>query len=307
MQAISIRDVCFEYKDRPVLKGISFDVERGEIFGMLGPNGSGKTTLFKLLSTLFQNQSGEVSILGFSLVQNAAQIRKKIGVVFQSPSLDLKLKVRENLIHQGHLFGLSGRTLQTRIEEMLLRAQLSERAGDRAETLSGGMKRKLEVAKALLHNPELLILDEPSTGLDPGARRELWNTLKRLREERGVTVLLTTHLMEEAEQCDRIALMNEGNLVRTGSPEFLKKEIGGEVIVICTKQPKELSEKIKKGHNLETAIFDGEIHIEHKNAAPVMLKIAEAFSREMESITLRRPGLEDVFLHHTGKKFEEFS
>ena len=229
---ISVQDLVHRYDDRLALNGVSFDVRPAELFGLLGPNGSGKTTLFRVLSTLMIPTGGRALILGHDAARDPNSLRRQIGVVFQAQSIDLKLTAAENLWHQGHLYGLRGALLKSRIAEMLARVGLAERAQEKAETFSGGMQRRLELAKGLLHHPSVLLLDEPTTGLDPGARRDLWQYLHSLRDDEQVTVIVTTHLMEEAERCDRLAILNEGKLVALGTPLELKHEIGGDVIWI---------------------------------------------------------------------------
>ncbi len=227
---ISVQNLVHRYGDRTALNGVSFDVRPAELFGLLGPNGSGKTTLFRILSTLMIPSAGRATIMGCDAAQEPARLRRQIGVVFQAQSIDLKLTAYENLWHQGHLYGLRGADLKQRIDEILSRVGLADRAGELVETFSGGMQRRIELAKGLLHHPGVLLLDEPTTGLDPGARRDLWQYLQILRDEERVSVLVTTHLMEEAERCDRLAIMNEGNLVALGTPEELKAEIGGDIV-----------------------------------------------------------------------------
>src|SRR5581483_2203957 len=241
---ISVRDLVHRYDNRPALNGVSFDVRPAEIFGLLGPNGSGKTTMFRILSTLMVPLGGRAIILGHDAARDPTKLRREIGVVFQSQSIDLKLTAAENLRHQGHLYGIQGAALRKRFGEILGRVGLADRANDKAETFSGGMQRRLELAKGLLHGPRVLLLDEPTTGLDPGARRDVWQYLSILRDEEQVTVLVTTHLMEEAERCDRLAILNEGMLVALGTPAELKQEIGGDVIVLETKSPEILVRRI---------------------------------------------------------------
>jgi ABC-2 type transport system ATP-binding protein len=211
--AIRVQGVSHWYGQRQALNDVSFEIEPGEIFVFLGPNGGGKSTLFRLLSTLLPLAQGEATLLGFDLRRQIGEIRSRIGVVFQSPSVDRKLTVGENLLHQGHLYGIRGAELKRRSEILLERFKLTDRVRDRVETLSGGLRRRVELAKGLLHHPRLLLLDEPSTGLDPAARNDVWDYLRQLREQDGVTVVLTTHLLEEADKADRIAILDRGKLV----------------------------------------------------------------------------------------------
>src|SRR5271156_2737536 len=225
---IVLDGLTHNYGERLALDQLSFEVKAGELFGLLGPNGSGKTTLFRILSTLMTPTGGNASIQGFDVAREPNKVRQQIGIVFQARSVDIKLTVAENLKHQGNLYGLSGKFLKSRIDDVLNRVGLLDRKGDFVETLSGGMQRRVELAKGLIHSPSVLLLDEPSTGLDPGARRDLWQYLEMLRDEENVAILVTTHLMEEAEHCDRLAILNEGKLVALGSPFDLKSQIGGD-------------------------------------------------------------------------------
>ncbi len=288
---------------KAALDGVSFEVMRGEMFGLLGPNGSGKTTLFRILSTALFPTSGDIRIAGFDLRLEAGKIREKIGIVFQSPSLDAKLTVRENLVHQGYVFGLSGSALHARCDEMLERLKLTEYAKELAGKLSGGLKRRTELAKGLLHKPEILLLDEPSTGLDPGARMDLWRYLTDLRRETGMTLLVTTHLMDEAEYCGRVAILQEGHLIRSGTPEDLKKEVRGDVITVRSRAPEELKASLIRTLGLEARLMDGELQIEHKEGARFVAQLVETFPGMIEAVTFRKPTLEDVFIHHTGHRF----
>jgi len=295
--------LSFSYGDRQALREVSFSIGRGEIFGFLGPNGGGKTTLFKILSTLVPSQSGNVRMLGHDLKSESHAIRPRLGVVFQHPSLDGKLTVAENLAHHGHLYGIAGRKLRERSAAMLERMGISARASDLVETLSGGLQRRTELAKALLHEPELLLLDEPSTGLDPGARREFNNYLALLRERDGVTIVLTTHYMEEAERCDRIGVMHRGELVAIGPPAELKAAIGGEVVVIHARESEALKRKLDQRFGLNGTVVDGTIRIERPRGHELVAAVVEAFGDEIESVSVGKPTLEDVFVHLTGHQF----
>jgi ABC-2 type transport system ATP-binding protein len=305
--AVEAQGVEYAYRTRKAglrraLDGVSFRIEAGEIFGFLGPNGGGKTTLFRILSTLAKPQGGSVQVFGADLAAEAAAVRRRLGVVFQNPSLDIQLTVRENLMHQGHLYGLSGRTLAERIGAALDRFGLADRQAQRALELSGGLRRRVEIAKSLLHGPRLLLLDEPSTGLDPGARRDLWETLESLRRD-GVTVLLTTHFMEEGDRCDRLALIDRGTLVGEGSPAGLKEEIGGDVITLAGPDPEALARDLAaRFPDLTPRIRDGAVRLERERGHELVARLIEAFPGRVDSATVARPTLEDVFLHRTGRR-----
>ncbi len=301
---ISVQNLVHRYENRTALNGVSFDVRPAELFGLLGPNGSGKTTLFRILSTLMIPTGGRAIVMGCDAAQDPAMLRRQIGVVFQAQSVDPKLTAYENLWHQGHLYGLRGSALKRRVEEILSRVGLADRAKERVETFSGGMQRRIELAKGLLHHPGVLLLDEPTTGLDPGARRDLWQYLQILRDEEQVSVLVTTHLMEEAERCDRLAIMNEGNLVALGTPAELKSEIGGDVILLdAAKDATALAQQIRARFQVETAVLGNQVRIEREGGHRFVPDLVEAFPGEIQAISVSKPALEDVFIHRTGHKF----
>jgi ABC-2 type transport system ATP-binding protein len=247
--------------------------------------------------------SGSATIAGFDTVRQPGALRRHIGVVFQAQSVDLKLTAYENLWHQGHLYGLRGPELKTRINEILTRVGLLDRSADRVETFSGGMQRRIELAKGLLHHPEVLLLDEPTTGLDPGARRDLWQYLQILRDEERVSVIVTTHLMEEAERCDRLAILNEGNLVALGTPEALTREIGGDVILFEARDPQSLADRIHTKFHVDATVMDNRVRIEIENGHRFVPDVVEAFPGEIQSLSVSKPTLEDVFIHRTGHRF----
>ncbi len=301
---ISVENLVHRYENRIALNGISFTVRPAELFGLLGPNGSGKTTLFRILSTLMVPSAGRATILGCDAVQEPARLRRQIGVVFQAQSVDLKLTAYENLWHQGHLYGLRGEPLKARIKEILARVGLADRAKELVETFSGGMQRRIELAKGLLHHPGVLLLDEPTTGLDPGARRDLWQYLQMLRDEEHVSVLVTTHLMEEAERCDRLAILNEGNLVALGTPAELKSEIGGDVVLLdAVHDAGLLAERIRARFHVETTVLETQVRIEREGAHRFVTEVVEAFPGEIQALSISKPALEDVFIRRTGHKF----
>jgi ABC-2 type transport system ATP-binding protein len=301
---ISVQNLIHRYENRTALNGVSFDVRPAELFGLLGPNGSGKTTLFRILSTLMVPTAGRAIVMGCDAASDAASLRRQIGVVFQAQSVDPKLTAYENLWHQGHLYGLRGAPLKKRIGEMLARVGLADRASERVETFSGGMQRRIELAKGLLHHPGVLLLDEPTTGLDPGARRDLWQYLQMLRDQEQVSVLVTTHLMEEAERCDRLAILNEGNLVALGSPAELKGEIGGDVILLdAAHDAPMLAEHIQRRFDVVATALGNQVRIEREEGHRFVPDLVEAFPGEIQAISVSKPALEDVFIRRTGHKF----
>jgi ABC-2 type transport system ATP-binding protein len=289
--SVDVDGLTHRYGDRVALADVTFSVRPGEIFGLAGPNGSGKTTLFRILSTAIVPAGGSARLAGLDVRDGA--VRRKIGVVFQAPSLDRKLTARENLLHHGHLYGLRGRELRSRIDEGLARFGVADRAGDLVEKLSGGLQRRVELAKGTLHRPEVLLLDEPSTGLDPGARRDLWDHLRALTP--GVTVLLTTHLMEEAERCDRLGILHRGKLVALGAPGELRSEIGGDVVTIRTRDPKGLCEAIRSRFGAAAEASDGAVRLSREQGHAFVSTLVEAFPGRIDAITVAKPSLEDVF------------
>jgi ABC-2 type transport system ATP-binding protein len=301
--AVEVEGLHHFYGAREALAGVTFSVARTEIFGLLGPNGGGKTTLFKVLCTLMAATSGQVRLLGHDVAREPDRIRKRIGVVFQHPSLDRKLTVIENLRHHGHLYGLWGSALQRRAQTMLARLGLGDRAHDLVETLSGGLQRRAELAKGLLHRPDLLLLDEPSTGLDPGARRDFMHYLQELRRQEGVTILLTTHFMEDAERCDRVGILHEGKLVALDAPDALKNRIGGDIVVIQSPNPQGLQTKLRERFGCEPALVDGTLRVERPRGHEFIRDVVEAFPGEVTSATFGKPTLEDVFIHLTFRAY----
>ncbi len=305
MSIVHVENLRHLYGAHVAIDGVGFDVAPGECFGLLGPNGSGKSTLFKILTTLLPPTTGRAVVAGYDVTREQADVRRHIGVVFQSPSLDIHLTVRENLVHGGRLYGLPIGELRARIDELLTALALTDRAHARVKTLSGGLKRRVELAKCLLHRPALLILDEPCTGLDPRARRELWHQLDTLRRERGMTLLLTTHDMEEADRCDRLALFDRGRIVALGAPADLKRRIGGDCVTIDAADAESLATEIDAAYGEKPVRFDGLLRVETNDGANLMARLIERFGSRIRSVTLARPTLEDVFVHETGHRFEE--
>lgn len=302
---IQVRALRHAYGPRVALKDVSLEVGRGEIFGLLGPNGGGKTTLFRILATLLRPTAGEAVLGGCNVVHQPDAVRRRLGVVFQSPSLDEHLTVRENLEYQGRMYGLHGRALRDRVDELLVLFTIADRKRDPAGTLSGGLRRRVEVAKGVLHRPAVLLLDEPSTGLDPGARRDLWHLLEALRRENGVTVLLTTHFMDEADRCDRVVILHQGNVVAQGRPDDLKGEIGGDVVSVATRDPERLRTMIAERFGPGPTVINGTVRMERPSGHTFLPQLIEAFPGEIDAITVGKPTLEDVFFARTGHRFWE--
>lgn len=301
---IEVRNLTHRYGDRTALADVSFDVRKGEIFGLLGPNGGGKSTLFRILTTMMAPAAGTASIAGKDVLREGAAVRRSIGVVFQTQSLDKALTVEENLRAQGHLHGLSGADLKSRMEWVMARLTLTDRRKELAGSLSGGLRRRLEIAKALLHRPPILLMDEASTGLDPAARRDLSRNIEELRDRDGVTVLLTTHIMEEASCCDRLILLHEGNVAASGSPGELCARIGGDVVVLESGEANSLASRIQERFGLEATALDRNVRVEIENGHRFIAEVVEAFPGAIDSVGLHKPTLEDVFVKETGAAIE---
>ncbi|MBP86121.1 MAG: ABC transporter ATP-binding protein [Planctomycetaceae bacterium] len=300
--AISITGLSHSYGERQALKSLDLDIRVGEVFAFLGPNGGGKTTLFRLLSTLIPIQQGNGTIFGLDLSRQQTDIRRRIGVVFQAPSLDKKLTVSENIRHQAALYGVTGADLRRRETGLLDQLGIADRANELTETLSGGLRRRVELAKGMIHQPRLLLLDEPSTGLDPGARADLWQYLNQLRAA-GVTIVLTTHLLDEAERADRIAILDQGNLVAFDTPDNLRDSIGGSTITIAVDDPERLVREIKTQLAPEASVVDGRVRLECEDGPDALARLLQEFGDRIQAITLAKPTLEDVFIQKTGHRF----
>jgi ABC-2 type transport system ATP-binding protein len=301
---IQVRHLTHRYGDRVALDRVTFEVKKGEIFGVLGPNGGGKSSLFRILTTMMVPTEGQAWIGGHDVARDPGAVRRTVGVVFQTQSLDKALTVEENLRAQGHLHGLSGTVLRDRVLGAMERLGLTDRRKDLVETLSGGLKRRVEIAKALLHKPQVLLMDEASTGLDPAARRDLSRHVEALREGEGVTILLTTHILEEAERCDRLVLLHQGAIVAQGTPRELRSRIGGDVVVLQAADTKSLAGNIEQRFGLHPSVMDGQVRVEIENGHRFITEVVEAFPGAIESVGLHKPTLEDVFVHETGAAIE---
>jgi ABC-2 type transport system ATP-binding protein len=300
---VRLSGVSHHYGARQALRDLSLEIAAGELFAVLGPNGGGKTTLFRLLSTLVPLQAGTASLLGFDLKRQQQEVRRHIGVVFQSASLDRKLTVAENIRLQAALYGLAGQELQLRLDSLLDHFALKDRADELTERLSGGLRRRVELAKGMIHRPQLLLLDEPSTGLDPAARSDLWQYLRYLRSEEGATIVLTTHYLDEADGADRIAILNEGRLVALGAPDELRAAVGGDSITIDTPEPQSLAARIQSRFQLPARTIDDAVRLEVADGHQWVARLVEAFPGQVSAIRLGKPTLEDVFIARTGHRF----
>ncbi|MBT3266927.1 ABC transporter ATP-binding protein [Candidatus Poribacteria bacterium] len=296
MTAVDVRALSHRYGERLALNRVSLAVPTGSIYGLLGPNGGGKSTLFRVLSTLLRPTDGTALVLGRDVRTDASKIRPLIGVVLQGSYLDGKLTVRENLMHRGRLHGLHGARLKKGIVDRLAQSGLADRISDRVETLSGGLRRRCELAGCMLHDPSVLLLDEPTAGLDPVARAEFWTALEAAKAERDLTILLTSHLMDEAERCDRLALLNAGEVVAEATPDELKSSMGYEVITVQSSIGEDMAGRVRERVDLDAEWTGEHVRIRVDDGKAWLGKLIDAFPGEFTSITLSKPSIEDVFL-----------
>ncbi|MCD6115332.1 ATP-binding cassette domain-containing protein [bacterium] len=311
MLAIEVENLKKQFNGLTAVNNISFEVRAGELFGLLGPNGAGKTTTINMLSTLLNPTSGEAKVAGYDIIKEKDNVRKSIGVVFQEPALDNKLTGRENLEFHAMLYGMNKDERNKRINEVLELVELKDKADILVENYSGGMKRRLEIARGLVHKPKVLFLDEPTLGLDAQTRRHIWEYIQKLNREHNVTIILTTHYMEEADYlCDRVAIIDHGKIIAMDTPERLKDKLGGDIITFelegnnnefMNEVNKLAFVKSIKEHNgkLTIMVEQGEKRI------PQLIKLAQKKGVDIKSVALHKPSLEDVFLHFTGKTIRE--
>jgi ABC-2 type transport system ATP-binding protein len=300
------------YNSLKAVDKLDITVESGEIFGLLGPNGAGKTTTISMLCTILKPTSGTATVNGFDIVKEANKVRKSIGIVFQEPSIDDRLTGRENLYMHANLYGVPSSEQKERINRILKLVELEDRANDLLRTYSGGMRRRLELGRGLIHYPKVLFLDEPTVGLDPQTRDHIWKYIKELKEAQDITVVLTTHYMDEADRLsDRIAIMDNGKIVIMDTPPKLKETLEGDVITVKANDIDALSMLVTKWLGLtQTHVVDNALEITVRNGKTVMPRIMELATQNniyVESLLLREPNLEDVFLHYTGKTIREDS
>ena len=299
---LRVVDLRRRFGARVALDGISFDVRPGEIFGLLGPNGAGKTTAFRVLSGLIPADGGSFAWDGQPLAPTSRAYRARLGVVFQDPSIDLKLTGRENLQLGASLYGLPAARAATRIDQALQLMALGDRAGELASTYSGGMRRRIEIARVLLHEPSLLLLDEPGRGVDPEALRRIWEELVALKHARGISLIVTTHQAEEAERCDRIALLDQGTIRASGTPDELRGSVAGDVVTVRGDGADEIASAIQQRLRLPVRVIGGDAVVEAPRGPEIIPRIAELFAPgRLTSISTARPTLADVFAKLTGK------
>ncbi len=284
---------------------ISFSVEEGEIFGFLGPNGAGKTTSINILCTLMKPTSGRASLNGFDVIRQQNQVRSSLGLVFQDPSLDIRLTALQNLQFHAFVYNITGALAKKRIEEVLKTVELWDRRREEVRNYSGGMRRRLEIARGLLHYPKVLFLDEPTLGLDPQTRNHIWNYILNLRQQENITIFLTTHYMDEAEVADRIAIIDYGKIVALDNPDALKRSVGGDIITLKTHNDDEAIKEIQEKHNIEARRDIDGLCFEVTNGEEFIPLLVNRLETEIHSISMHRPTLEDVFLKLTGREIRE--
>jgi ABC-2 type transport system ATP-binding protein len=310
--AIETHQLTKAYNSLKAVDNLDISVEPGEIFGLLGPNGAGKTTTVSMLCTILKPTSGTATVNGFDIVHEANKVRKSIGIVFQDPSIDDRLTGRENLYMHANLYGVPASEQKDRINRILKLVELDDRADDLLRTYSGGMRRRLELGRGLIHYPKVLFLDEPTVGLDPQTRDHIWKYIKELKQAHDITVVLTTHYMDEADRLsDRIAIMDHGKIVILDTPQKLKETLEGDVITVRANNIQALSELVTKWLGLnQTHIVEGALEITVRNGKSAMPRIMELATQSniyVESLLLREPNLEDVFLHYTGRSIRQDS
>ena len=307
--AIRVKGLTKTFGQLTAVDNISFEIEQGEIFGLLGPNGAGKTTTLSMLSTMLDPTSGTASVMGIDVTKDQDGVRKAIGIVFQDQSLDEELTAEENMDFHGRLYRIPKLLREQRTEELLKLVELSDRKNDIVKTFSGGMRRRLEIARGLLHHPAVLFLDEPTLGLDPQTRNHLWKYIEDLAKEKNITIILTTHYMEEADRlCNRIAIIDHGKIIALDTPEQLKESIGGDVVTIRSPNAAKVAGLFGVPWVSRVETHDGEVILTLRNAEQNISRIVTTLNDQsipIESISVHKPTLEDVFLAFTGKTIRE--
>jgi ABC-2 type transport system ATP-binding protein len=305
MSSIEVVDLTKKFGALTAVDGISFQVEDGEVFGFLGPNGAGKTTTINVLCTLMRPTTGKATVAGYDVASQRNAVRQSIGLVFQDPSLDDQLTAHENLQFHGHLYNVPGRERARRIEEVLRVVELWDRRDAVVRTFSGGMKRRLEIARGILHHPRVLFLDEPTLGLDPQTREHVWEYILELQRAHEITVFMTTHYMEEAEHCDRIAIIDQGKIVALDTPDALKRMVGVDIVTLQTEDSERAAHDIQERYGLQPQRDDTRIRLEVEAGAEFIPRLVRELGVNVKSVDLHRPTLDDVFLKLTGRAIRE--
>ena len=302
--AVEIGHVGHSYGNRVALRDLDFTIPSSSLFALLGANGGGKTTLIRILATLLRPTSGRASVAGFDTVRQALEVRRRLGIVFQDIALDRELTVKENLYAHASLYGLDPQQVRARLAYLIPALGLEGRENERVDRLSGGLKRRADLVRGLLHSPQILFLDEPTAGLDPAARLAFWDAVDHIRRREEITLVVATHVMEEAERCDLLAIIDEGAMVAFGSPDDLKSSLGAELLWIETPDPAALSALVRPYAEVVPRIVGPRLQISHTNAHGLLSRLYEEHADLIISATVRRPNLEDVFMVHAGRGME---
>ena len=293
------------FGEREVLRGVSLHAGQGELFGLLGPNGSGKSTFLRILATLEKGWSGHAEVAGYDVAAEAAAVRRSSALVLQDGGLDPRLTALENLLFFGKLFGLSGARLREAADRGLQEAALADRSDAPVRQLSGGQRRRVEIARAMLGSPKVLFLDEACSGLDVAARQTVWNQIRGLRRERGVSIVFTTHMLDEAEEADRLTMLFEGRVAAEGTPQQLKREFDGDLVELRTGNTVEISTWLADELRIQTREAGGMLILESADGAGLIAELYRRYGGQIESASVRKPGLEDSYLRHTGHRLRE--
>ena len=305
MEVIQSKNLVKRFGKLEAVRGVSFEVQQGEIFGFLGPNGAGKTTTINMLCTLLAPTEGEAIVNGYNVIKERDRVRESIGLVFQEPALDDYLTAEQNLRFHAYAYSIPKKTLEPRMKELLQMVELWDRRKEKMNTYSGGMKRRLEIARGLLHHPKVLFLDEPTLGLDPQTRSRIWEHIRQLRKQENLAIFMTTHYMDEAENCDRIAVIDYGEIIALDTPDKLKDAIGGDVITIKTEHNDTALGLLKDQYGLQSNQENGVIRFTVPHGEEFLPGFVSGFPLRLISIGLHRPTLEDVFLKLTGHAIRE--
>ena len=301
--AASINAVSHTYGTHQALQNVSFSVKENSFFGLLGPNGSGKTTLFRVISSLLAPDSGSCQVMGYDTIQSPKKVRMNLGVVFQQPSLDEALTIEQNLMFHGALYGIDRTTLKHRIKSLSTRLHINDRLHSKVSQLSGGLKRRADLVRGLLHKPRLLLLDEPTTGLDPIARHDFWQLLSSIRNEESITLILATHLLDEAESCNEVVIMDSGKVAVQGNPDTLRQSLGNKMLWLSSQAPSKLVSRIETEFGFKASNIEGAVCIKDDRALESIPALYESLADLIESATVRNPTLEDVFLMYANRPF----